>query len=192
MIAAECAPPDRLSAHPPTSPCPRAHAPFKPEDQAAIKRDYPAIFDRTRNSNGGFPYFGIERRTVSVSPEERKKILDKLWEEGGFKFVWGGFSDVTTDLQANEIVSEYIRERIRETVSDAETAELLCPYDQSLHIEAAAHRHRLLRHVINRQNVSLVDVRTSPIREITPAGLRTRQMPNTTSTCWCTPPASTR
>ncbi|MCY4565589.1 MAG: NAD(P)/FAD-dependent oxidoreductase [Gammaproteobacteria bacterium] len=151
---------------------PARNAPFKPEDQAAIKRDYPAIFARTRESNGGFPYFGIERRTVSVSPEERKQILDELWEEGGFKFVWGGFSDVTTDLQANEIVSEYIRERIRKTVSDPETAELLCPYD---------HPYTSKRPPIdtdyyvtfNRDNVSLVDVRTSPIQEITPGGLRT-------------------
>ena len=151
---------------------PAGNAPFRPEVQAAIKRDYAAIFDRTRKSIGGFPYFGIDRSTVDVSPEERTKILDELWEEGGFKFVWGGFSDIFTDPRANEIVSEYIRERIRATVTDPETAELLCPYD---------HPYTSKRPPIdtdyyvtfNRDNVSLVDVRKSPIREITPAGLRT-------------------
>ena len=151
---------------------PARNAPFKPEDQAEIKRNYAAIFARTRESLGGFPYFGIDRSTVDVSPDERREILDELWEEGGFKFVWGGFSDIFTDPRANEIVSEYIRERIRKTVTDPVTAELLCPYD---------HPYTSKRPPIdtdyyvtfNRDNVSLVDVRKAPIREITPAGLCT-------------------
>ena len=151
---------------------PARNAPFSPDDQAAIKRDYAAIFDRTRASYGGFPYFGIDRSTLDISPEERTKILDELWEEGGFKFIWGGFSDIFTDPDANEIVSEYIRERIREIVADPETAELLCPYD---------HPYTSKRPPIdtdyyvtfNRDNVSLVDVKSTPIREITPTGLRT-------------------
>ena len=153
---------------------PARHMPFKPEDQAAIKQDYAAIFDRTRMTYGGFPYVGIDRNTVEVSPGERKRILDELWEEGGFKFVWGGFSDIFTDPAANEIVSEYIRDRIRATVADPKTAELLCPYD---------HPYTSKRPPIdtdyymtfNRDNVSLVDVRTSPIETITPKGLRTAE-----------------
>ena len=151
---------------------PAGNAPFQPEHQAAIKRNYPAIFDRTRSSEGGFPYFGIDRSTVDVSPEERRRILDELWDEGGFKFVWGGFRDIFTDLQANEIVSEYIRSRIRETVANPATADLLCPYD---------HPYTSKRPPIdtdyyvtfNRDNVSLVDVRSAPIEAVTPTGLRT-------------------
>ena len=151
---------------------PARHAPFKPQDQAAIKQNYEAIFDRTRKSFAGFPYFPIDRKTMDVSPEERLQILDGLWEEGGFKFLWGGFSDLTTDPQANEFVSEYIRDRIRETVKDPETAELLCPND---------HPYGSKRPPIdtdyyltfNRDNVSLVDLKKSPIQEITPSGLRT-------------------
>ena len=53
---------------------------------------------------------------MSVSAEEREAILEGLWEEGGFKFLWGGFSDLLRDPEANEIASEYIRNKIRETV----------------------------------------------------------------------------
>ncbi|MCE2392070.1 MAG: NAD(P)/FAD-dependent oxidoreductase [Proteobacteria bacterium] len=170
-IAAEA---DRLTVfqRTPNFTVPARHAPFKPEDQARIKQNYAAIFDRTRKSPAGFPYFPIDRKTMDVSDEERMEILDGLWQEGGFKFLWGGFNDLPTDLQAIEIVSEYIRDRIREIVKDPETAELLCPND---------HPYGSKRPPIdtdyyvtfNRDNVSLVDIKKSPIQEITPTGLRT-------------------
>ena len=152
---------------------PARHAAFAPEDQAAIKQDYEAIFQRTRESPAGFPYFPIDRSTHDVPPEEREAILEGLWEEGGFKFLWGGFNDLTRDPDANEIASEFIRNKIRETVDDAETAELLCP---------KCHPYGSKRPPIdtdyyvtfNRDNVQLVDIKGCPIEEITPKGLRTQ------------------
>ena len=153
---------------------PARHAAFLADDQNAIKKNYDAIFKRTKESPAGFPYFPIERKTMDVSAEERKQILDGLWEEGGFKFLWGGFSDLLIDPTANEIASEYIRNRIRETVKDPATAELLCPKD---------HPYGSKRPPIdtdyyltfNRDNVELVDIRRSPIEAITPTGLRTSE-----------------
>ena len=152
---------------------PARHTLFLPEDQAEIKKNYSEIFERTRQSPGGFPYFPIERKTMDVSAEERQEILEELWEEGGFKFLWGGFSDLLRDPTANEIASEFIRSKIRESVKDPETAELLCPTD---------HPYGSKRPPIdsdyyvsfNRDNVSLVDIRSAPIEEITPTGLRTK------------------
>ncbi|MBW2231128.1 MAG: NAD(P)/FAD-dependent oxidoreductase [Deltaproteobacteria bacterium] len=152
---------------------PARHTLFLPEDQAEIKKNYSAIFERTRQSPAGFPYFPIERKTMDVSAEERQEILEELWEEGGFKFLWGGFSDLMIDPTANAIVSEFVRSKIRESVKDPETAELLCPTD---------HPYGSKRPPIdsdyyvtfNRDNVSLVDIRSAPIEAITPAGLRTK------------------
>jgi cation diffusion facilitator CzcD-associated flavoprotein CzcO len=153
---------------------PARHRAFPPEQQAVIKKDYAAIFERTRQSPAGFPYFPIERKTMDVSPGERQQVLEGLWEEGGFKFLWGGFSDLTLDPAANEIASEFIRGKIREIVRDPATAELLCPKD---------HPYGSKRPPIdtdyyatfNRDNVSLVDIRSAPIEAITPAGLRTKE-----------------
>jgi len=151
---------------------PARHAAFLAEDQARIKENYAAIFARTRESPAGFPYFPIDRETMSVSAEERQKVLEGLWEEGGFKFMWGGFSDLLINPVANEIASEFIRNKIRDTVKDPETAELLCPTD---------HPYGSKRPPIdtdyyvtfNRDNVKLVDIRSAPIEAITPSGLRT-------------------
>ena len=152
---------------------PARHTVFRPEDQAEIKKNYKSIFERTRQSPAGFPYFPIERKTLEVSAEEREKILEGLWEEGGFKFLWGGFSDLLTDPEANQIASEFVRSKIREIVKDPKTAELLCPTD---------HPYGSKRPPIdtdyydsfNRDNVSLVDIKSAPIEAITPTGLRTK------------------
>ncbi len=152
---------------------PARHRAFDPRQQAEIKRNYAAIFERTRTSPAGFPYFPIERKALDVSAEEREEILEGLWQEGGFKFLWGSFSDLTLDPAANEIASDFIRSKIREIVKDPETAERLCPND---------HPYGSKRPPIdtdyyltfNRDNVRLVDIRRDPIEAITEAGLRTR------------------
>ncbi|MEE2679950.1 MAG: NAD(P)/FAD-dependent oxidoreductase [Myxococcota bacterium] len=151
---------------------PARHKAFAPADQARIKRDYPEIFRRTRESPAGFPYFPIERSTHDVSAEEREQILEGLWKEGGFKFLWGGFNDLLLDPEANEIAAEFVRSKIRETVKDPETAEVLCP---------KCHPYGSKRPPIdtdyyetfNRENVRLVDIKRTPIQEITETGLRT-------------------
>ena len=109
---------------------------------------------------------------MSVSAEEREAILDGLWAEGGFKFLWGGFSDLLSDPEANEIASEFIRNKIRETVEDPHTAELLCPKGYPY----GAKRPPIdtdYYETFNRDNVSLVDISETPIESITPTGLRT-------------------
>jgi cation diffusion facilitator CzcD-associated flavoprotein CzcO len=152
---------------------PARHRAFAAEQQAEIKRHYDEIFERTRTSPAGFPYFPIERGTFDVTDEERARILEGLWEEGGFKFLWGGFHDLLIDPAANQIASDFIRNKIRETVKDPQTAEKLCPTD---------HPYGSKRPPIdtdyyvtfNRDNVSLVDLRRDPIVEITETGVRTR------------------
>jgi cation diffusion facilitator CzcD-associated flavoprotein CzcO len=152
---------------------PARHAAFAPEVQAEIKRNYAEIFARTRVSPAGFPYFPIERKTMDVSAEERQRILEGLWEQGGFKFLWGGFCDLTTDPVANEIASEFIRSRIREIVKDPATAELLCPTDHPYGSKRPPIDSDYYA-TFNRDNVSLVDIRSAPIEAITPTGLRTK------------------
>jgi cation diffusion facilitator CzcD-associated flavoprotein CzcO len=153
---------------------PARHHAFEPARQAEIKRRYAEIFEATRSSAAGFPYTPIERSGLEVSDEEREQILEGLWDEGGFKFLWGSFSDLATNLETNALVSDFIRRKIREAVKDPETAKRLCPTD---------HPYGSKRPPIdtdyyvtfNRDNVSLVDIRANPIEAITETGLRTSE-----------------
>jgi len=151
---------------------PARNIPFAAEAQAWIKANYAEIRKRTRESHAGFPYTPSERSALEVSDEERQEIYEQLWSEGGFKFMWGSFGDILLDKKANHTAAEFIRSKIREMVDDQETAELLCPTD---------HPYGSKRPPIdtdyyvtfNRDNVSLVDIKSDPIVEITSKGLRT-------------------
>jgi cyclohexanone monooxygenase len=76
------------------------------------------------------------------------------------------------DEQANATIAEFVRKKIRETVHDSETAELLLPRDYPLGGKRLAQDDSYFE-TFNRDNVTLIDVRRSPIEEITPTGLRT-------------------
>jgi cation diffusion facilitator CzcD-associated flavoprotein CzcO len=79
---------------------------------------------------------------------------------------------------------------ITDPVSITKTAELLCPTDypigtKRLNLDTGYYE------TDNRDNVTLVDIRSKPIQEIMPTGLRTRRMRNMRSTRSSSPPALT-
>ena len=137
-----------------------------------IKADYDAIFDKARGSFAGFPYDVVDRPATSVSDEEREAILEQGWQAGGFKFLFGSFSDVRTNLESNEHVADFIRGKIRAAVEDPDLAERLVPKDHPFGSKRTLIDTDYFE-TYNRDNVTLVDLRDSPITEITSTGIRT-------------------
>ncbi len=108
---------------------------------------------------------------ADFSEAQRAQILEEQWALGGhgMGFV---FSDQTVSRQTNDIVAGFVRSKIREIVADPATAEKLCPYDhpigtRRLCIDTGYYES------FNRENVTLVDVRESPIERITETGIQT-------------------
>ena len=151
---------------------PARDAPLAPGDWAEIKANYREIRRRTRATRSGFPYIPVERSALDVSDEERQAIYEKLWEDGGFKFMWGSFSDLLSDPEANETAAEFIRGKIREIVKDPEVAEKLVPTDHPYGTKRPPIDTDYYE-TFNRPNVELVDIRRSPIVEVAPGGIRT-------------------
>lgn len=151
---------------------PARNAPLTPDSTRDIKNNYREIRKLARESFGGFPFKPSERMAMEMTDEERTEIYEGLWEEGGFKFLYGSFFDIFIDQAANDTAANFIREKIRGIVHDPAVAEKLLPTD---------HPYGSKRPPIdtdyfesfNRDNVTLVDVRESPITEITPTGIRT-------------------
>lgn len=136
-----------------------------------IKTRYDAIWEKSRWSPSGYPFESSDRSLLELSAEERREYLERGWARGGFEFVYA-FQDIFLDRRANDIVSEFIRSKIREAVKDPETAEKLVPTDHPF-----ASKRPLIDtnyfETYNRDNVTLVDIRHFPIQEITPKGIRT-------------------
>ena len=116
------------------------------------------------------------RPVVSSAPEmdesTRADVLEASWQLGGPGFAMT-FDDILTDPESNERAARFVRQKIRDKVDDPEVAETLVDIDYPIGAR------RLIVDIdyfetYNRDNVTLVDVRTAPITEITPRGLRTQ------------------
>ena len=149
---------------------PARNGPLDPAVEAAVKADYAGLRARDRQMPGGFgSRFGWnDASAVATDPAERDAELERRWQIGGFAFL-GAFADVILDPAANELVADFVRRKIRATVHDPATAELLCP------TQPIACKRMCLDtgyyETFNRPNVHLVDVSGAGIERITPGGV---------------------
>ena len=111
-----------------------------------------------------------DQSALEVSDEERQRIFEERWAEGGTSFM-AAFNDLIFDQRANDAAAEFVRDRIREIVQDPATAELLAPKDYPIGTKRICVDTHYFE-TYNRPNVTLVDVRSTPISEITPKGVR--------------------
>ena len=106
-----------------------------------------------------------------ATPEERAAEFERRWQTGGVAFL-GSFIDLLFNEQANEIAAEFVREKIRATVHDPEVAASLTPSDHPFGSKRLCVDIDYFE-TYNRPNVTLVDLKKTPIVEFTPAGIRT-------------------
>ncbi|AUX26426.1 cyclohexanone monooxygenase [Sorangium cellulosum] len=157
------------------TPCfsvPARNAPLDPAHASWMKANYPEYRRRARETRAGVVMEGDPRSALEVSPEEREREYRARWEQGGTGFL-ATFSDVMRSPEANETAAEFVRSQIRATVRDPAVAEALSPRGYPLGTRRLCVDTRYYE-TYNRDNVTLVDVKASPIEEITPRGLRTR------------------
>ena len=84
----------------------------------------------------------------------------------------GNFYDIIIDRRANDTISEFMRSKIRERVLDPAVAEKLTPRDHGFGTRRVPLETGYYE-VYNQDNVSLVDLRETPIQHIEPWGIRT-------------------
>jgi len=142
------------------------------EQRQAIRADYDRIWARTRTHSFGFDMPPANRMFDEVSARDRRRFLERAWEEGGFYYVFASFDDVLINDDANHAAAEFIREKIRTLVDDPTTAELLCPTGYPFLGKRPPVGH-FYYETFNRPNVHLVDVHHDPLTAVTPDGLRT-------------------
>jgi cyclohexanone monooxygenase len=83
------------------------------------------------------------------------------------------YSDLLVDAEANETVAEFVRSKIRRIVRDPAVAERLLPYEYPLGTKRICVDSDYYE-TFNRDNVTLVDLRTAPLERVTAGGVRTR------------------
>jgi cyclohexanone monooxygenase len=146
-----------------------------------VKIDPAVAADRKANLAGwrreadeaswGVPTHGTGRSALDDSPAELHAELQRRWELGGPLPMLLAYNDVLLSDEANARVADFVRDKIRATVKDPETAERLCPKELPFGAKRLCVDTNYYE-TYNRDNVSLIDVRSTPIQTITPKGLR--------------------
>jgi cyclohexanone monooxygenase len=142
------------------------------DEVTAIKAGYPVHRAMARESMLGVPVTGTGRSALSESPEALRKTYTERWEAGGGMPLLGSYTDLLISREANDTVAEFIRERIRETVRDPGLAQLLSPRAYPVGAKRLCQSDDYFA-LFNQPNVTLVNVRSSPVVSAYPGGVRT-------------------
>jgi cation diffusion facilitator CzcD-associated flavoprotein CzcO len=153
---------------------PARNRPLDTEYVQEVKADYPELWEKARASGFGLPYQVVEGSAVEAPPEERQQRYQRAWDKGGFYIGLETYSDFLVNKDSNDTISDFIRSRIRETVRDPATAELLAPSDHPFFTKRPPLETDYYV-TYNRDNVTLVDINRTPIATITRDGLRTSE-----------------
>ncbi len=148
---------------------PARNLPMTAEYEGEWKSDYRERRMEMRYAPQGMLRDLNDEPALSVDEGRRREVYEERWEMGGASLL-GAFNDLLLDQAANDTAADFVREKIRSIVKDAETAELLCPNDHPIGTKRICIDSGYFE-TFNRDNVDLVDVRANPIERITPTGL---------------------
>src|SRR5471032_996848 len=137
---------------------------------AEIRKRYPEMFARCRETFACFVHTPDPRATTDVTPEEREAFFEKLYAEKGFGIWQGNFRDILMDRTDNAMISDFVARKIRSRVKDQTVADRLIPKNHGFGTRRVPLETKYYE-VYNQPNVTLVDIKETPIERITPTGL---------------------
>ena len=161
---------------------PARNRPLDPEEVKEIKNNYGTVRERQRDTRAGIMvrvendfdnYITVNpgmKSALEVSEEERTKEYQERWEKGFHGFL-AGYTDIGLNEDANETAAEFVRSKIKETVKDPVTAEILSPKNAIGCKRLCADTNYF--ETYNRDNVSLIDLNETPIETLVPEGIKT-------------------
>jgi cyclohexanone monooxygenase len=160
---------------------PAVNAPLDPQFVDAFKRNYPQHRQNHKLGLGaGFgdllvePHAGapIYETAAGRSEAEVRAALESFWRIGGARFC-SAIADTLMNDATNQLVAEFVREKIRAVVKDPETAAALCPTSHPIGTKRICVDTGYFE-TFNRPSVKLVDIAQHPIERITASGVQIR------------------
>ena len=150
---------------------PARNAPLSDEFKQYVKENSAQIRDIMHSNHNGLPINRSDRSVFDCTEEERNAIYEEAWNQGGMQFR-ATFRDLLSDHLANATAANFIKSKIKSIVNDSVTADTLADIDHPF----AAKRPPIDTNyfeTFNRDNVSIVNLRKTPIEKITPMGIQT-------------------
>ena len=143
------------------------------DDQArSIKKEIKEIREFCRWSTIGQNYDFREGEALALPNEQLEGQFEADWKKGGFQWMFGSYPDLVFNEKANKLASSFVKKKIRETVKNPLLAEKLVPKDHAIGTKRLPLDIGYFE-TFNRENVSLIDLKETPIESIEPVGIKT-------------------
>jgi len=153
---------------------PAGNRPLEAEEVAVTKARYREYRQLQRTSGYGVPREPPTGLALSATEEERAAAYQAGWATGEIVGLISCYADTLIDAAANETAAEFARAKIRQVVHDPEVAEALSPRSFPIGTKRICLDTGYYE-TFNRPNVHLVDLRKTPLTEVTEHGLRTTE-----------------
>ncbi len=151
---------------------PARNRPFTEAEVAEVRRTYGERRALARTTESGVPVHPPTKSAHEMTSEERERAFEAGWANGGLSALSAQYTDYFTDAEANEFAADFARRQIREIVKDPVTADALCPTDYPIGTRRTCVDTGYFE-TYNRDNVTLVDLRKTPLVGFTGSGFRT-------------------
>ncbi|MDT7838862.1 alpha/beta hydrolase fold domain-containing protein [Aquabacterium sp. OR-4] len=152
---------------------PAGNGPVREERLAPLRADRAAYRQAARWSRAGVPLEPPQVYGRYSPPELRSQRFEAAWNTGELIPILSVFADQILFPDANEVVCEKVREKIRAVVTNPETAERLSPRDHAFGTKRPCLDTGYYA-TFNQPHVRLVDLRQTPIERITETGIALR------------------
>ncbi len=149
---------------------PAGNGPVRPERRAPLDADRQRYRTAAKWSRIGVPREPTEVMGRFSTPQVQRERFEAAWQAGELVAIGGVFADQLVFPEANQIVAEMVREKIRATVENPQVAELLCPRDHPIGTKRSCVDTGYYA-TFNQPHVRLVDLRSQPIATITETGI---------------------
>jgi len=150
---------------------PARNAPLTPEERNRFRSNYKEIRRKAREEmKNGIVQELPDRGALDDGDNERRAKYDSRWAAGGLTFM-GAYNNLALDKAANDTAADFVRGKIAEIVRDPQTARLLQPDNHPIGSKRICVDTDYYA-TFNRPNVTLVDIRSSPIEQILPHAVR--------------------
>ena len=104
---------------------PSRNRPLTEQDHVQFEAGFAAYLESLQHTD-----FGRVPPTAATAPVPSREVqwqrYEELWQEGGGAILYA-FPNILTHHGVKNVACDFVRQKIRETVQDPETAEDLCP-----------------------------------------------------------------
>ena len=151
---------------------PAHNGPVRAEHRQTLTADRAAYHEAARHSRVGVPMAQAREPFFAVDPAERERRLESGWAKGDLLSINSSFGDLMSNLEANQAVQEFFRNKVRAKVKDPKTADDLCArgfplFTKRLCLDSGYYE------TFNLPHVRLVNLQRTPLVSITESGIDT-------------------